>query len=142
MCWYESHTFDCLDWSWGTFREQCAWETRVGETCGIRLIHSTIRVPKTCAMCLKIERKQRRLKKCLGNIRRWSRGQVKREASIDAARQEAASLSQCIVDLHFERIRTYQDVTNARPKASRPDTGQTFRKPSVSKSRRDNCALW
>jgi hypothetical protein len=68
----------------------------VGETCGMRLIYTTIGLPEKCAICVKIERKQRRLSRCMSNLQRWREEQIERKASIAVTWQEAAILSRDI----------------------------------------------
>jgi hypothetical protein len=65
-------------------------------------------------MCLEIGRKQRRLRRHVANIHRWSNEAERREASIDLAKQEAKELIKRILDLRVERNRDRRDVTNGR----------------------------
>lgn len=67
-------------------------------------------------MCLEISRKQRRLRRHVANIHQWSNESERRNASVDVAKQEAAELSQRILDLRSEKNRNRQDVTNDRCK--------------------------
>ena len=114
MCWYDNYKYACHDWKWGNHKERCDKQHRMGETCGLRLIHTTIVLPEKCATCIKIERKQRRLSRCMSNLKRWRKQRTQRKASIEVAGQEAAVLIRVIGSLDYERSRAFRDVTSMR----------------------------
>lgn len=116
MCWYYNYKYACHDWKWGNHKERCNKEYRVGETCGMRLIYTTIGLAEKCAMCIRIERKQRRLSRCMSNLQRWREQWTERKASIEVAGQEAAILVRDIAKLDRERSRAFRDVTSIRRK--------------------------
>lgn len=82
----------------------------------MRLIYTTIGLAEKCAMCIRIERKQRRLSRCMSNLQRWREQWTERKASIEVAGQEAAILVRDIAKLDRERSRAFRDVTSIRRK--------------------------
>ena len=71
MCFYDQRLFSCNHWRWTGFAYQCPYETRTGQTCGIRLINRTEFDRSECELCRKIDRKRRRLAAEYNRLRRW-----------------------------------------------------------------------
>lgn len=92
----------CGDHKWGTYRQQCSKEYRTGETCGLRLIMSSIYVADKCKTCDKIDTKNRRIKKEHDNIARWSK-EKGRSASIQRSQDMIADLEGELNQLMWDR---------------------------------------
>ncbi|KAF2503262.1 HET-domain-containing protein [Lophium mytilinum] len=98
MCFYEQLRFACGDWKWGHFRQHCNREHRMGETCGIKMIHHTTQRPSKCKVCEKLDRKLRKIGTELDRIRRWNR-EGRNPASIERSRDTIQEL-----DHEYENI--------------------------------------
>jgi hypothetical protein len=63
MCFYAITDFCLGDWKWGSRREKCLRQHRIGESCGAKLIHSEdITMSQTpCKVCCMIAVKERQL---------------------------------------------------------------------------------
>ncbi|KAH8594967.1 hypothetical protein B0O99DRAFT_478651, partial [Bisporella sp. PMI_857] len=95
MCFYDQIKLSCGDYKWGHFRRHCNREMRVGETCGIKLVHTTLTREDKCKTCMKIEIKQRRLVKEQDRVRRWRKeqGGANRCASVESSEHEILRLN-------------------------------------------------
>lgn len=122
MCYYEQTAYACRDWKWGNMKERCPRQHRMGETCGVKLIHGEylIHSPDLCRTCRDKEIKERKLKKELQNIERWRKEGRKFIASIEKAENEAERLEEQIRVLESNRTSNkmglqsrHQDVMHA-----------------------------
>jgi hypothetical protein len=73
MCFYTQRVWSCGYWRWDKFREQCKDETRMGETCGLKLVYETVKISAPCGICDDIVKKQRKIVKMDGDLDRWVR---------------------------------------------------------------------
>ena len=105
MCFFDQHRFACGDWKWGHFRQHCNREYRTGETCGMKLIMTTVPVQTKCKLCEKIDTKQRRRAAEVDRITRWKREGSKFSASIDRSVDTVRLLEKEIHTLASERSR-------------------------------------
>ncbi|KAF2653849.1 hypothetical protein K491DRAFT_633138 [Lophiostoma macrostomum CBS 122681] len=112
MCFFDQHRFVCGDWKWGHFRQHCAKEYRVGETCGMRLIMQTVPVGQKCKFCEKIDTKMRRRQAEVERVHRWQRQGHTFKASIDKSMDLIRSLDGEIYELSCERNRRLQGIGN------------------------------
>jgi hypothetical protein len=104
MCFFDQYQFACGDYKWSHFRQHCAKEYRTGETCGMRLVMTTVPVPDNCKLCKKIEIKWGRIQKEQERIKRWKKENGKsRKHSIEASEQNVAELEDQIAQLQWER---------------------------------------
>lgn len=71
MCFYDQKIWSCGFWKWGTFRQQCHKEHRIGYTCGLKLVYEAVSENSVCILCKAIARKRRRLSKMAADIDRW-----------------------------------------------------------------------
>ncbi|OHW94950.1 hypothetical protein CSPAE12_06412 [Colletotrichum incanum] len=71
MCYFYQTLWQCGYWRWGQFKEQCNKQSRMGETCGLKLVFETIVDPDRCKLCYDAEKKYRRLDKMRRDIKRW-----------------------------------------------------------------------
>ncbi|KAK7182003.1 hypothetical protein DPSP01_006235 [Paraphaeosphaeria sporulosa] len=110
MCFYDMHRFACGDWKWGNFRQHCAKEYRMGETCGMKLVNHTIHVPQKCKICEKVECKQRKRAAEVDRIHRWQREGNKFRASIDKSMDAIANIDVEIRNLNYEMARRRQQI--------------------------------
>lgn len=86
----------------------------MGETCGMKMVYSTIRLQDKCKLCLKIEAKQRRLAKHISDIQRWRSEPEKWSANIAKAAEEALKLQSDIQTLVDEKAGKYKMIGNTR----------------------------
>jgi hypothetical protein len=101
MCFFSAVDYACGDWKWGTMREQCRWERRIGEHCGTKLLHheTSVRSDQPCSTCIAIATKYRRIAKHQEALK-WRRQQntafqhniAKAELEIQDLRDEIAQL--------------------------------------------------
>lgn len=110
MCFYDQHRFACGDWKWGHFRQHCAKEYRIGETCGMKLIMQTIPTSTKCKLCEKIETKMRRRTAEVERVKRWEREPHKFGASIGKAYEVIRGLDGEMHELTYERNRRVQQI--------------------------------
>lgn len=110
MCFFDQHRFACGDWKWGHFRQHCAKEYRMGETCGMKLVMQTIPTGTKCKLCDKIDTKMRRRAAEVDRIGRWQREGAKFRASIDKAMEIIRCLDSEIYELSCERQRRLQAI--------------------------------
>lgn len=105
MCYYEQTAYICRDWKWGNMKERCPRQHRMGETCGVKLVHDgyLTHSNEKCRVCKDIEIKQRKLDKEKQNIARWSKEGKKFLASIEKAENEIEHLSEAIEMLESSR---------------------------------------
>ena len=103
MCFFDQHRFACGDWKWGQFRQQCNKEYRRGETCGMKLIMSTLPVGQKCAICTKIDTKIRRRMAEVEKIKRWQREGNKFPRSVEVAYDAIDDLDKEIAKLKRDR---------------------------------------
>lgn len=86
-------------------RQQCYKEHRIGETCGLKLIHSAEPMSTTCKRCDAIEKKERRIVKLSSNLMRW-RAQGNVPATVEIGQKELYKLwftIAVLVELHSPR---------------------------------------
>ena len=110
MCFFDQHRFACGDWKWGHFRQHCNREYRTGETCGMKLIMTTVPNQQKCKLCDKLDTKQRRRNAEMDRINRWQREGGKFRASIDRSYDTVKTLDREIYDLRHERQRRLQAI--------------------------------
>ncbi|KAK2784269.1 hypothetical protein FQN52_009074 [Onygenales sp. PD_12] len=103
MCFYNQKKFSCGDWAWGTFAARCNHEYRMGETCGMKLVHNTENIQTQCKLCEKIETKCRRRNTELERIARWRREGGLMKASMEKSSLQVKELEQEIRQLEYER---------------------------------------
>lgn len=86
-------------------KERCPRQHRMGETCGVKLVHDgyLTHVNEKCRVCKDIEIKQRKLDKERQNIARWSKEGKKFLASIEKAENEIDHLAEAIETLESSR---------------------------------------
>ena len=94
MCFYNQHHFSCGDYKWGSFREHCSREYRIGETCGTKLVYATYDVDSKCRHCIKIDSKTRRYNAERDRIVRWSLEGCRYAASLERAKENVKSLEE------------------------------------------------
>lgn len=105
MCYYARTDYVCGDWRWGNLKLRCPREHRIGEACGLKLVHheSVVSMDETCRICQEIAVKNRRLQREKDNIERWTREGGKLAASIDKAHVEVNILENKIERLNGRR---------------------------------------
>ena len=103
MCFYDQQKFSCGDFKWGHFRQHCNREYRTGETCGTKLVMTTIPIKGNCRHCDKFETKRRRRAQELERISRWQREGSRFTASIDRSKGIADELEREMRDLMNQR---------------------------------------
>ena len=103
MCFYNQKRFTCGDWSWTSFANQCNYEYRTGETCGMKLVNLTEYAAMQCRLCEKIETKHRRRSAELERVHRWKREGNTLVASIEKSQDTIKTLDKEIVKLQKER---------------------------------------
>ena len=113
MCFFDQHRFVCGDWKWGHFRQHCNREYRIGETCGMKLIMTTVPVGQKCKLCEKIDTKARRRQAESERVARWTREGSKFRASIEKSTDTIRSLDREINSLEQERQRRLQGIGSA-----------------------------
>lgn len=104
MCFYDQHRFACGDYKWGHFRQHCNREYRTGETCGSKLVMSTLPVGQKCRICDKLDTKNRRRAQEIERIKRWKREGSKFSASIERSEGIVEQLEYEIGNLEAERL--------------------------------------
>ncbi|XP_014552675.1 hypothetical protein COCVIDRAFT_62751, partial [Bipolaris victoriae FI3] len=107
MCFYDQYRFDCGHWKWGHFRQQCAKEYRIDETCGMKLVMRTVSVKDQCKLCQKIVKKMRERTSALECIARWEKEGPKLRASIDKETEHVRTLDNQICELNRESERRH-----------------------------------
>jgi hypothetical protein len=55
MCIFDQHAYECGDFKWGLFRQQCARQFRTGKTCKMKLVMQTTFIRGKCKLCAKID---------------------------------------------------------------------------------------
>lgn len=85
----------------------------MGETCGMKLVMSTLPVGQKCKLCEKIDTKMRRRGAEVDRIGRWSREGSKFRASIEKSTEIIRSLDGEIYELGMERNRRLQGIGSA-----------------------------
>jgi hypothetical protein len=105
MCHYEQTLYTCRDWKWGNMKERCPRQHRMGETCGVKLVHPDFiyESDKACRICNDIEIKERKLAKEKQNIARWRKEGKKFQASMEKAENEIERLHEAIRGLQNNR---------------------------------------
>ena len=73
MCYFDQKRWKCGYWRWARFSRQCNRASRTGETCGLKLVMTTLDEPNRCKLCYNIDKKHRRLVKMSADIERWLR---------------------------------------------------------------------
>ena len=87
-------------------REQCPRECRMGEQCGIRLLHheTSVQLDHLCNTCKALDTKRRRLAKSEETLRwRENNGPEEFQYSIAKATREIRMLREDIVELEAKR---------------------------------------
>ncbi|KAF4625313.1 hypothetical protein G7Y89_g12854 [Cudoniella acicularis] len=111
MCFYDQYQMACNDFKWGHFRQHCSKEYRTGETCGMKLVMSTIPTREKCKLCTKIDTKEGRVVKEQERIARWVKEEQKghqRGASIEASQALISTLKWEISELNYQRANNQQ----------------------------------
>jgi len=103
MCFFDQFRYLCGDWKWGHFRQHCNREYRMGETCGMKLIMTTIPVNEKCKVCEKIDVKMRRRQAEAERVNRWAAEGNKFRASIEKACELIQELDSEIYMLQIQR---------------------------------------
>jgi hypothetical protein len=101
MCYFDHQLWPCGWWKWGSFRGQCNKEYRTGETCGLKLVHTTYLEASVCSRCDQVDKKQRRVTKMLDDVARW-RYEGNRRATIEKTEREVSALNLQIAELWRE----------------------------------------
>ncbi len=109
MCFYDQRKFQCGDFKWDHFRQHCNREYRTGETCGTKLVMTTIPVRGNCKHCEKFETKKRRRASELDRINRW-RKEGNRSASIARSEEIVQGLEHEIRGMMNERAMRLQST--------------------------------
>ncbi|OAX81836.1 hypothetical protein ACJ72_03813 [Emergomyces africanus] len=110
MCFYNQKKYSCGDWAWSTFATRCNHEYRMGETCGMKLVHNTEYVQAQCKLCEKIDIKCRRRVTELERLARWQREGGTLKASMEKASTQIRELEQEIRQLEYERQVKNQNI--------------------------------
>lgn len=106
MCFFDQIVFSCEDWKWDRFRGHCNREYRTGETCGMKLLHNSIKINgEKCKICQKLDAKRRRREDQISKINRWQREGGKLKASIEKATETVEELNREIGQLEAERLK-------------------------------------
>ncbi|EEQ32199.1 hypothetical protein McanMca71_005418 [Microsporum canis] len=103
MCFYSQKRFLCGDWAWGNFAAKCNHEYRMGETCGMKLVHNTENIQAICKLCEKIQTKHRRRNTEVERINRWRREGSVMKASMEKSQAMVKDFEQEINQLEHER---------------------------------------
>jgi hypothetical protein len=106
MCFYEQYRFTCGDFKWGNFRQHCNKEYRMGETCGMKLVHDTTMQPTKCKYCEKADTKLRKREAEAERVRRWQQAGTN-PASIEKSMDT-------IKQLDTEIAAIYSEISNRR----------------------------
>ena len=127
MCFFDQHRFSCGDYKWGHFRQHCNREHRTGETCGMKLIMSTIPVNTRCKLCEKIDTKRRRRQRELDRINGW------REASRAIVSQASRQKAQLLIERLDRGIEVDQSLRERRYRSCASEVGPAI--PSIGGTR-------
>jgi hypothetical protein len=111
MCFFEMTRFACGDWKWGNFKVHCNREYRIGETCGMKLVHSTYHCENKCSRCDKVDTKLRKRQKLVERITRWQ-AENRLPASIQKGLEEVAVIDKEIQALYDEIGRSRANIGN------------------------------
>ncbi|KAL3470736.1 hypothetical protein BJX99DRAFT_41060 [Aspergillus californicus] len=103
MCFYNQKKFACDDYRWTNFVHRCEFESRQGETCGMKFVSTTEILQTNCRICEKIETKCRRRDTEKDRVARWQREGGILVASIDKSQGIIADLEREIKVLQQER---------------------------------------
>ncbi|KAK2867917.1 hypothetical protein FQN49_003342 [Arthroderma sp. PD_2] len=103
MCFYSQKRFQCGDWAWGNFAAKCNHEYRMGETCGMKLVHNTESIQAICKLCEKIQIKHRRRNTEVERINRWRREGSVMKASMEKSQAMVKDFDHEISQLEHER---------------------------------------
>ena len=109
MCYYEQTRWSCGYWKWGSFRQQCHYERRMGETCGLKLVYDTLFNPGLCKVCEQIEKKERRVRKMTDDVRRWQH-EGNRRATIEKTTEDIELIKSQISDLWGGHLQKQQSI--------------------------------
>ncbi|EDN09935.1 conserved hypothetical protein [Histoplasma mississippiense (nom. inval.)] len=102
--------FSCGDWAWGSFAARCNHEYRMGETCGMKLVHSTENIQTQCKLCEKIDTKCRRRNTEIERLARWQREGGTLKASMEKSSAEIRALEEEIRQLEYERLMKQKNI--------------------------------
>lgn len=126
MCFYDQYIYSsCGDWKWANFRAHCPREHRTGETCGMKLVHSTSYTPGKCRFCDKIDIKLRKRAFEVERVDRWRKDQRNcRTASMQKSEEVIRELEAQIDELVGKRELERKDLAKERGKGrARKDSG-------------------
>src|SRR5687768_6817990 len=98
MCYFDQFRWACGFCTWGNFREQCSKESRIGHTCGLKLVFSTEQQDEACRACQGMAKKQRRIVKMTDDVQRW-RQEGNRNATIEKTNRDILTVQAEIQDL-------------------------------------------
>ncbi|EFE36396.1 uncharacterized protein ARB_05335 [Trichophyton benhamiae CBS 112371] len=112
MCFYSQKRFLCGDWAWGSFAAKCNHEYRMGETCGMKLVHNTENIQAICKLCEKIQTKHRRRNTEVERINRWRREGSVMKASMEKSQAMVKDFEQEISQLEHERQLKQRSIGN------------------------------
>ncbi|QDS72401.1 hypothetical protein FKW77_008775 [Venturia effusa] len=107
MCFYDQYRFTCGDFKWGNFRAHCAKEYRIGETCGMRLVHETYMQPTKCKFCDKADTKLRKRQAEADRVTRWQqegRNPASIEKSMETIKQLDSEITAIYSDIASRRV--------------------------------------
>ncbi|KAG8631368.1 hypothetical protein KVT40_000508 [Elsinoe batatas] len=110
MCFYDMVCYACGDWRWDKFRQRCSQEYRIGETCGRRLVGTSIPMANKCKICEKLEAKVRRRTAEYERVLRWQREGGKFKASIE---KSIATIRELDIDIQRLAAQRTQNVPGA-----------------------------
>jgi hypothetical protein len=116
MCFFEMTRFDCGDWKWGNFKVHCNREYRIGETCGMKLVHSTYDCKQKCSRCDRVDTKLRRRAKIAERITRWQ-AEGRCPASVEKGMEEIAIIDKELQALYDEIGRARTNIGNQKTPA-------------------------
>lgn len=87
MRFYAITDFSCGDWKWRNLEERCLHEHRLGESCGVKLVHPdhATQTQLQCTTCCTIAVKQRQLARLDNRIEKWSSMPEEFSASLSKA---------------------------------------------------------
>lgn len=82
----------------------------MGETCGMKLVHSTENIQTQCKLCEKIDTKCRRRNTEVERLARWQREGGTLKASMEKSSAEIRALEEEIRQLEYERLMKQKNI--------------------------------